>query len=105
MINIWERQSVQGDLQPVMQKAQGKIATLYHSKGHALFISSRRDGEHQPGSFHYIGCAEDYLDNPDVFPGVVGKVVSKQEIKNAIGSDFDVIQYDWGYHVEYDPKN
>ena len=96
MIEVWQRQSVQGDLHPKMQKAQGKIARLYFVKGERLMISSRRDGEHSPGSFHYIGLAEDYL-NPN-------KVVSKQEIQDAVGPNFDVIEYSWGYHVEYDPK-
>jgi len=96
MIEVWLRQSVQGDLQPQMQKAQGKVARLYHAKGERLMISSRRDGEHQPGSFHYIGCAEDYLDR--------AKIVSKRQIKAQLGPDFDVLEYDWGYHVEYDPK-
>ena len=96
MINIWERQSVQGDLQTVMRKAQGRIAKIYNWKGHPLMISSRRDGEHMPGSLHYDGLAEDYKD-PD-------KRVSKAEIKDAVGTGFDVIEYEWGYHVEHDPK-
>ena len=96
MIEIWLRQSVQGHLHPLMQKAQGKVAKLYHAKGRALYISSRADGEHQPGSFHYNMCAEDYLDGM--------KHVSKKEIKNKLGPDFDIVEYSWGYHVEYDPK-
>jgi len=96
MINIWERQSVQGDLQPVMRKAQGRIASIYNYKGHPLMISSRRDGEHKPGSLHYDGLAEDYKD--------WDKHVSISEIKDAVGPGFDVIEYEWGYHVEYDPK-
>lgn len=96
MINIWQRQSVCGDLSRSMQKAQGKIAKLYHQKGRPLMISSRRDGEHSAGSFHYIGEAEDYFDPT--------KYVFKKEIQDLLGHNYDVIEYDWGYHVEYDPK-
>ena len=98
MIEIWQRQSVRGQLHPMMQKAQGRIARLYNRQRKPLMISSRGDGEHSPGSFHYLELcqAEDYLD-PD-------KHVSKAEIKNAAGPGFDVIEYQWGYHVEYDPK-
>lgn len=109
MIEIWQRQSVQGDLHPVMQKVQGKIAKLYIDKSERLMISSRRDGEHGLGSFHYIGMAEDYLD-----PGKSGlKKVSLQEIKttlNALAAQLginpaylQVVEYDWGYHIEFDP--
>jgi hypothetical protein len=82
-----------------MQKAQGKIARMYNELGQPLMISSRRDGEHSPGSFHYIGLAEDYLDNY-----ATTKHISKKEIQGKLGSDFDVVEYSWGYHVEYDPK-
>ena len=97
MINIWERQSVRGQNHPMMQKAQGRVARLYIDKGYPLMISSRGDSEHSPGSFHYLELtqAEDYKD-PD-------KHVSKAEIKKVVGLDFDVIEYSWGYHVEYDP--
>ena len=96
MIDIWERQSVCGDLQIPMQKAQGHIARLYNIKNHPLMISSRRDGEHSPGSLHYIGLAEDYLDRD--------KILTKWEIVATIGFGFDVVEYPWGYHVEYAPK-
>ena len=98
MIEIWQRQSVRGQLHPKMQKAQGRIAKEYISKGKRLMISSRGDGEHSAGSFHYLELcqAEDYLDP--------NKYVPIAHIKAAAGPGFDVIGYQWGYHVEYDPK-
>jgi hypothetical protein len=105
MIDVWERQSVQGTLSPLMQKAQGRIAKLYIGKGSRLMISSRADGQHSPGSFHYLRpCeAEDYLDAEDT-PG--GKTVSRFEIESVLRrlkpDAFDVVEYDWGYHVEHD---
>jgi hypothetical protein len=99
MIKIWQRQSVRGQLHPKMQKAQGKIARLYHGKDLPLMISSRGDGEHSPGSFHYLELcqAEDYLDRDP-------KDLTLVEIREALGRDYDVVEYTWGYHVEYDPK-
>jgi len=106
MIEVWERQSVQGTLHPMMQRAQGRIAKLYHAKGERLMISSRADGEHNPGSFHYLRpCqAEDYLDRD----GPNGKYVHISEIKDVLyvlePDGYDCCQHSWGYHVEYDPK-
>jgi hypothetical protein len=90
----------------MMQRAQGRIANLYIVKERRLMISSRADGQHSPGSFHYLRpCqAEDYLDED----GDDGKYVKLWEIKAVLEDlepgGFDVIKYDWGYHVEYDPK-
>lgn len=79
-----------------MQKAHGKLTELYAMRGSDLWVTSRRDGKHRSGSFHYSGCAEDIRDRK--------KVVSLAEIKHHLGRHFDVVEYSWGYHVEWDPE-
>ncbi|NIP25969.1 MAG: hypothetical protein GWN94_16835 [Phycisphaerae bacterium] len=95
-MSVWIKEGCCGDLIPRMQKAHGKLTELYAVRGKDLYVSSRRDGKHRSGSFHYNGCAEDILD--------YAKIVSLLDIKHALGRDFDVVEYDWGYHVEYDPE-
>ena len=71
------------------------------SKSADLYISSRRDGRHMNGSFHYDGGAEDIIDR--------ARIVTKTEIllalENRFGKNhkFQIIEYDWGFHLEHDP--
>lgn len=99
MINVWERQSVQGTLQPIMQKAQGRIARLYNAKGYPCMISSRNDSEHMQGSFHYIDLAEDYFD-PNKYVPLEDYIYTLKRLNPG----FQVFESSWGYHVEYDPE-
>lgn len=94
MNTVWIQQGVIGDLKPSMQKVHGRIAQLYISNGEDMFVTSRRDGNHGFGSFHYIGLAEDFRK---------GKRKAK-EIREAAGPNCDVVVYGSHYHVEYDPK-
>ena len=94
MTTVWIKQGVIGDLRPAMQKVHGKIAALYISKGKDLFVTSRRDGNHGWGSFHYIGLAEDVQKN-----GVKAK-----DVREAAGPNCDMVIHDSHFHVEYDPR-
>jgi hypothetical protein len=84
-----------------MRKAHGVIQNLYASKNADIFVSSRRDGRHMVGSFHYDGNAEDIIDRT--------KLVTKAEMLNALAirfgknHKFQIVEYDWGYHLEFDP--
>ena len=93
MNTVYFKQGVVGDLRPAMQKVHGRIAQLYISKQKDLFVTSRRDGNHGFGSFHYIGLAEDFMKN-----GVKAK-----EVRDAIGPNCDLVIYDSHFHVEFDP--
>lgn len=88
------KQGVCGDLDPVMQKALNKIHSVYQSYGYDLIITSMREGNHSPGSLHYIGRAIDCRK---------GKV-SILALSSALGTDFDCIDESNHYHIEYDPK-
>lgn len=96
MISEWIKTGVCGDLHPIMQKAHGKIVSHYESLGiKNFFITSRRDGNHIPGSFHYIGLAEDFGKH---------RLITRFELQHLLGNDFDIIEYDDHFHVEYDPE-
>ena len=88
------KEGVCGEL--YLPAAQGlrKVKRLYAKRGKDLYITSIREGTHSMASFHYIGLAWDMRANG----------VTKAEMKKALGKDFDVVSYKWGFHVEYDPK-
>jgi len=94
-MTVWYKQGVLGDLQPVVRKALGKVASLIESNGHDTFITSLRDGNHSSGSLHYDGLAFDLKHY---------SVTTIANIKLALGSDFDVIDESNHIHIEYDPK-
>lgn len=77
------------------QKGLGIVTRLYGERGYDLFITSKRDGNHSGGSFHYIGCAFD-------FRKAAG--ITVRMIKDALGKQYDVIEHGTHVHVEYDPK-
>lgn len=94
---IWLKQGVIGKLNRQTRKGFGKVAKLYEEKERDMYVTSLEEGVHAPGSLHYDGGAFDIFDPH--------KYVSKDEIISALGwRSFDVVEYDWGYHIEYDPK-
>lgn len=95
-INVWLKEGVSGDLCPEMQEAHGKIVELYRKSGYIYFyVVSRREGDHKPGSLHYIGLAEDFNKVLDV---------EKEDIEEVLGTDYRVIEKRDYFHVEYNPQ-
>lgn len=95
-MKVWLKDDVYGDLAPPMQKIHGKIVDYYESRGfNHFYVTSRRDGKHMAGSFHYIGLAEDFLKEA---------TITKDDLKQVVGPDCDVIENIYYFHVEYDPK-
>ena len=92
---VWCKQGVYGDLTIPTQKALGRIAELYHSKGHDLYITAKRDGNHMAGSLHYNGNAFDFRAVKDI---------SKLQIQVVTGKNFDIVAHDSHIHCEFDPK-
>ena len=74
------------------------VAILFRDEGRELIITSTYDGNHTPGSLHYANQAYDVR----LPPGLKHLFVDK--IRDALGSDFDVIQENDHIHIEYDPK-
>lgn len=94
---IWIKEGTVGDLSPQMRKGHGRLAALYQTKRKDMFVTRRReyDSASLYGSLHYDGNAEDIFDP--------NKYASKEDVQKALGPDFDVVEYSWGYHCEYDP--
>ena len=94
-MTVWYKQGVQGDLQPIARKGFGRVARLHEDVGHDTFVKSLRDRDHLAGSFHYDGLAFD-----------IGKdnLVLVNDIREALGPDWDVIEGSTYIHCEYDPE-
>ena len=92
---IYLKLGVEGDLSIRANKARGEVARLYETKGNDLIITSQREGNHGYGSLHYNGNAFDFrkADN-----------ITKRDIADRLGNDFDVVEHATHMHVEYDPK-
>lgn len=92
---VWFKQGVIGALKMKAQKGLGKVAKLYFSHGRSLYITAVRDGNHMPGSFHYIGMAFDFRK---------AEGITIEMIRKALGKNYDVVEHSTHFHVEYDPK-
>ena len=97
-MTVWYKQGVCGDLQGVAQKALGRVAKVLKSIHEDTFVTSKRDGNHSPGSFHYLGLAFDFR-----YPLMWNKGLKARLIK-AIGKGFDIVFHETHIHVEWDPK-
>ena len=98
-MTIWLKIDVQGDLQPIVAKARGKVAQIYGAHNEDLYITSQREGLHGDITLHYDGWAFDIS-----FPkhSSIQDVVA--EIEEVLGPDFDIIVESDHIHIEYDPK-
>lgn len=94
-MTVWYKQGVYGDLKTPAQKALGRVGSLAFAAGEDIFVTSIRDGNHWFGSLHYIGQAFDVRPLYNV---------TLQQIKEKLGTDFDVVNEGNHWHIEYDPK-
>jgi hypothetical protein len=79
---------------------------ILKSHGVELVVTAGSDGTHKANSKHYSGEAFD-IRSHDLDPKLRVPVV--EDLKAALGWDFDVILEDFGgpnehIHIEYDPK-
>ena len=91
---IWIKQGVCGDLHREMRRCLGELESQFGT----VFITSKRDGNHIAGSLHYDGKAIDCRFE------VATLGVPVADVREAVGLDFDVVEYATHYHIEYDPK-
>jgi len=97
-MNVWKKLDVQGDLQPIVAKARGKVAKVYQKLGEDLFVTSQREGIHGIVSLHPDGWAFDIR-----YPvKKIDNIISL--IKGELGPSFDIIAEGDHIHIEYDPK-
>ena len=82
-----------------IRRALPKIEKVYKSYGYQLIITSTYEGNHGAGSLHY---ADDAVDTRGV-KEFLGNVVN--DLREGLGSDYDVVSEADHIHVEYDPKS
>lgn len=91
-MTLWLKQGVLGNLQPVARKGLGRLSKITTQD---IFVTSLRDGNHLVGSLHYDGLAFDikYILHTSI-----------SDIRDVLGSDWDVVDEKTHIHCEYDPK-
>lgn len=94
------------NLQPQMVLAAVIIHGIYARSGVECVITSANDSKHSDKSLHYKGCALDFRTKNYQY----NKEALCQEIKAALGPDFDVVLEDKDgpnqhLHVEWDQKH
>jgi hypothetical protein len=70
-------------------------------RGYDCIITSIVEGEHSANSLHYSGCAFDFYVH-DMQGG--RKQMIYDDIKEALGEDYDVVIEKTHIHVEYQPR-
>lgn len=64
-------------------------------------VTSLVDGQHSRGSLHYVGCGCD-IRNRDMSEIHYDKIF--EELKKALGEDFDLVDEGDHWHCEFQPK-
>lgn len=94
MPKVWIEQGVYWNLLPIAQEGFRKVCA--HAQKD-VYITSGKEGDHQPGSLHYSGLAWDMRKSGYTKPLLLYTLPGGDKV-------WDVVEYDWGFHVEYDPK-
>lgn len=81
-----------------IRRALQLVSDIYESHGQEVVVTSTFEGNHGAGSLHY---ADDAFDTRFK---AVKRVFITHEIRETLGSDFDVVQRPNHIHIEYDPK-
>lgn len=90
-------------LRPEMVLALTICESIYRKYGVEVVITAGIEGKHKRGSFHYAGDAADIrIKN---LPPEVSTVHVRDEIADALGTDFDVVLESDHIHIEFDPKD
>ena len=85
-------------LRPEIRKKLNTIAGIVDAIfGDEIVITSTFEGNHSPGSLHYANLAVDIRRGKK-------PLNIRNEIKRGLGPDYDVIEYETHFHIEYDPK-
>ncbi len=80
---------------------------IWERNGYEYTCTSLLDGQHSPGSLHYAGLAFDsrtWEDDQGTQMGYAKKQELADQLKNALGSDWDVVVEATHIHTELDVK-
>ena len=99
-MKIKESASLQGLLLP-MRPVLVTADLIWKKYEQELVVTSGIDSTHSAGSLHYYGLALDFRTR--YFDDITRRKVGN-ELKEALGDNYDVIIHKSHIHVEYDPK-
>jgi hypothetical protein len=88
------KQGVCGELRPEAQKGFGRVARLFLENDLDFIVTSIREGNHMPGSLHYVGMAFDFRKG----------IFKKADIMSVLNADWDVVEHETSFHCELDRK-
>jgi len=71
---------------------------IYTDHGETLVVTSALDGEHMRASLHYVGAAADVR-----YPILAHKTLIR-ELREALGTNYDVVKEHDHIHIEFQPK-
>lgn len=77
------------------------VSSIYAKYDKDCVLTSGIEGKHGWSSEHFKGDAFDFRTR-NLPPGVPAKVA--QEVRSALGEEFDIVLHETHLHVEYDPK-
>ena len=102
MIRLKNGVSVKG-IHPTANLIITIVNSVYASHGENCTVTSVTDGVHSDGSLHYSGKAVDFRTRNLVggYRGQLAKEIA-EEIREALGDDFDVVLEADHIHVEFD---
>jgi len=85
-------------LRPEIRKKLNEIARrVWSIEKEELIITSTYEGSHSEGSLHYADLAVDIRRHKN------GTLV-RQELRDKLGMDYDIVLEADHIHIEYDPK-
>ncbi len=76
-------------------------AIVWDRHGQELVITAGTDGEHSEGSLHYKGLALDFRTR---YFGHDQMYEVAQDLRDAVGDDYDVVLEPTHIHIEFDPS-
>ncbi|RLC84240.1 MAG: hypothetical protein DRI93_03245 [Aquificota bacterium] len=82
-----------------IRRALNRIDRVFRDHGLEAVITSTYEGNHSPSSLHYANLAVDIR-----LPKKLSPAEITQELRDALGSDYDVVLERDHIHIEYDPK-
>jgi hypothetical protein len=86
-------------IQPEGLAAVMVAASVYTKHNLDLVWTAGLDSKHMAGSLHYVGLAIDIG-----MPPANLRVVMEQELRDALGDDFDLVVEGDHWHAEFQPK-
>ena len=91
-------------IRPEMVLGHGIVASVFAGYDLDCIVTSANDSKHGRGSLHFDGSALDYRTRHIPETGF-DWAIFMQDIKDALGPEFDVVLESDHIHVEYQPKD